>query len=109
MSLIHFGTFLLSFTLCYGISPWNFEDNNDYGRITLNVSVNIKHNKTGVINDPFDQTHSHASSEHCFQLLCFSGFEKWGRTDGHVRKQLSLPAVAFGWPSGSIKILFGLI
>ena len=26
----------------------------------------------------------------------------YGRTDVHVRKQLSLPAVAVGWPSGSI-------
>ena len=36
--------------------------------------------KTGVINDPLGQTHSHASSEHCFLLFCFSRFEKWGRT-----------------------------
>ena len=35
----------------------------------------------GVINDPLGQTHSHASSEHCFQLFCFFRFEKWGRTD----------------------------
>ena len=26
-------------------------------------------NKTGVINDPLGQTHSHASSEHCFLLF----------------------------------------
>ena len=26
-------------------------------------------------------------------LFCF---EKWGRTDGHVQKQLSLPAVTVG-------------
>ena len=45
-------------------------------RITLN--------KTGVINDPLSQTHSHASSEHCFLLFCFSGFEKWARTDGRT-------------------------
>ena len=37
-------------------------------------------NMTGLINDPLGQTHSHASSEHCFLLL--SRFEKWGRTDG---------------------------
>ena len=41
-------------------------------------------NKTGVINDPLGQTHSHASSEHCFLLFCFSRFEKWGRTDGRT-------------------------
>ena len=59
--------------------------------------------KTGVINDPLCQTHSHASNEHCFLLFCFSKFETWGRTDGqHVRKQWSLPAVTLGWPSGSI-------
>ena len=40
-----------------------------------------------------------ASSEHCFLLLCFSS------TDGqHVQKQLSLPAVTLGWPSGSIEV-----
>ena len=55
--------------------------------------------KTGVINDPLGQTHSHVSSEHCFLLFCFSRFEKWGRTDG---QQWSLPAVTLGWPSGSI-------
>ena len=61
-----------------------------------------KHYKTGVINDPLGQTHSHASSEHCF-LFCFARFEKWGRTDRqHVRKKLSLPAVTVDWPSGSI-------
>ena len=32
--------------------------------------------KTGVINDPLGQTHSHASSEHCFLLFCFARFEK---------------------------------
>ena len=63
--------------------------------------------KTGVINDPFGQTHGHASNEYCFLLFCFSRFEKWGRTDErtygqHVRKQLSLPALTLGWPSGSI-------
>ena len=30
----------------------------------------------GVIIDPIGQTHSHASSEHCFLLFCFSRFEK---------------------------------
>ena len=42
--------------------------------------------KTGVINDPLGQTHSLASSDNCFLLFCFARFEKWGRTDGHVRK-----------------------
>ena len=37
-------------------------------------------NKTGVINDPLGQIHSHPSSEHCFLLFCFSKFEKWGHT-----------------------------
>ena len=32
-----------------------------------NAELNI--NKTGVINDPLGQTHSHASSEHCFLLF----------------------------------------
>ena len=41
-------------------------------------------NKTGVINDPLGQTHSHASSEHCFLLSCFSRFEKWGWTYGRT-------------------------
>ena len=76
-------------------------------------------NKTGVINDSLGQTHSHASSEHCFLLFssrfsssccfCFSRFEKWKRADGqHVRKQLSLRAVTLGWPSGSIIFGFNL-
>ena len=39
-----------------------------------------KTNKTGVINDPLGQTHSHASSQRCFLLFCFSRFEKWGWT-----------------------------
>ena len=77
--------------------------------------MKLKLDKTGVINDPLGQPtvpdcrlirHSHASSEHCFLLFCFSRFEKRGRTFGrteiHVRKQLSLPAVTLAWPSGSI-------
>ena len=68
--------------------------------------LNLKLFKTGVINDLLDQTHSHASSEHCFLLFCFSRFEKWGRTYGQtdnmiVRKQLSLPALTLAWLSGS--------
>ena len=42
--------------------------------------------KTDVINDPLGQTHSHASSEHCFLLFCFSRFEKWGRTYGRTTR-----------------------
>ena len=38
----------------------------------------------GVINDPLGQTHSLASSEHCFLLFCFARFEKWGRTYGRT-------------------------
>ena len=41
---------------------------------------------TSVINDLLGQTHSHVSS-----------------VAGHVRKQLSLPALIVGWPSGSIE------
>ena len=41
-------------------------------------------NKAGVINDQLGQTHSHASSEHCSLLFCFSRFEKWGRTYGRT-------------------------
>ena len=38
--------------------------------------------KTGVINDPLSQTHSLASSDHCFLLLfCI---EKFGRTDART-------------------------
>ena len=40
-------------------------------------------NKTGVINDPLDQTHSLANSEHCFRWNLFC-FENWGRTDGRT-------------------------
>ena len=41
-------------------------------------------NKTDVINDPLGQTHSLASSEHCFLMFCFARSEKWGRTDGRT-------------------------
>ena len=44
-------------------------------------NVQLKRYKTGVINDPLGQTHSLASSEHCFVLL---DFEKWGRTYGRT-------------------------
>ena len=51
-------------------------------------AINKINYKTGVINDPVGQTDSHASSEHCFLLFCFSRFEKWRRTYGqHVLKQ----------------------
>ena len=59
-------------------------------------------NKAEVINDPLGQPHSLASSDYSYLLFCFARFEKWGRTDKHVRKQLSLRAVTVGWPSGSI-------
>ena len=46
------------------------------------ITKEIQHDKTGVINDPLGQTHSHASSEHCFLLFCFSRFESGDvRTD----------------------------
>ena len=65
--------------------------------------------KTGVINDPFGQTHSLASSEHCFRFNFVLFCEKWGRTDGrtngrHMRKQWSLTAVTVGRHRGSIII-----
>ena len=73
-----------------------------------NISLTSKFDRLGCIqdryvtNDPLGQTHSHASSEHCFLLFCFSRFKKWGRTYGqHMRKLWSLPAVTLGWPSGS--------
>ena len=43
-------------------------------------------------NDPLGQTHSLASSEHCFHLkfvLFLLDFEKWGRTDGQVQKMIT--------------------
>ena len=46
-----------------------------------------KKNKTGgVINDPLGQTHSHASSKHCFCWFCFYYSLKSGdgRTDGRT-------------------------
>ena len=45
--------------------------------------VDVSQHKTGVINDPLGQTHSHSS----FLLFCFSRFEKWGRTDGRTDGQ----------------------
>ena len=65
--------------------------------------LTISKYKVGVIIDPLGQTHSLASSEHCFDFVLFLlNFEKYGRTGGrHVRKQWSLPAMTLGWPSGS--------
>ena len=58
-------------------------ESNRWPKSWLNNIVN-KLYKTGVINDPLGQTHSHASSEHCFPDLKRGD----GRTDGqHVRKQ----------------------
>ena len=39
--------------------------------------------KTGVINDPLGQTHSLASSERCFLLLCVASFWKVGTYGRH--------------------------
>ena len=44
----------------------------------------LSSNNTGVISDPLGQTHSHASSEHCFLLFCFVRFWKVG-TDGRTK------------------------
>ena len=48
-----------------------------------NVVIIFTHESTRLesYKDPLGQTHSHASSKHCFLLFCFSRFEKWGRTD----------------------------
>ena len=54
------------------------------------------------MNDPLGQSQSLASSEHCFRLK-FVLFWKVGMDGRHVRKQLSLPAVTVGRPSGSIQ------
>ena len=57
-----------------------------------------KLDKTGVINDPLGQTHSHASSEHCFLLFCFLDLKSGDRqTDGqHVRKTMIPTGRDFG-------------
>ena len=47
--------------------------------------------KTGVINDPLGQTHSHASSEHGFLLFCFARSVKRGRTDGRTCAKTIIP------------------
>ena len=63
--------------------------------------------KTGVINDPLGQTHSLASSEHCFLLKYLLNIRTDGRTIGrYVRKQLSLPTVTLGRPRGSKMLIF---
>ena len=59
---------------------WHVPCNVEYNIHSSNLRNNL-FNKTGVINDLLGQTHSLASSEHCFLLFCFSRFEKWGRTD----------------------------
>ena len=71
----------------------------------LRKKMKIIVNKTGVINDPLGQTHSLASSEHCFLLVCFARFEKWGRTDNMCENNDPYRAVTLGWPSGSIRTL----
>ena len=62
-------------------------------------------NKTGVINDSLGHTHSHASSEHCFLLFCFSRFDKWGRNVRTTCAKTMIPKGSdLGWPSGSINM-----
>ena len=58
--------------------------------------IKVDLNKTGVVNDPLGQTHSHASSEHCFLLFCFSRFEKWRRTDNMCEKTMIPTGSDFG-------------
>ena len=75
-------------------ASWNF--------VGTRYKVN---NKTGVINDPLGQTHTHTVSPvENFVFCCFVLLElksgnvrKYGQ---QMRKQFSLPAM--GWPSGSI-------
>ena len=44
--------------------------------------LEIRINKTGVINDALGQTHSLESSEQCFRLkIVWLDIEKWGRSD----------------------------
>ena len=62
--------------------------------------MNTTKNKTSVINDPLGQTHSLPVANNLFASNLFY-IKKWGRTNGHVRKQLSLPAVTVGRPRGS--------
>ena len=53
--------------------------------------------KTGVINYPLGQTHSLASSEHCFRFVLLDLKSGDGRAAGQqVRKQWSLQAVTVG-------------
>ena len=53
----------------------------DLYTVALYNIIGFNKDNTVVINHPLGQTHSLASSEHCFLLLCFVIFEKWGRTD----------------------------
>ena len=62
------------------------------------LKLNLRIHKTGVINDPLGQTHSHASREHCFLLFCFARFEKWGRMDIICAETM----IPLGGPSDSI-------
>ena len=61
------------------------------GKVAVIEPNEVRTDKTGVINDPLGQTHSHASSEHCVLLFCFSRFEKWGRTDGQTCAKTMIP------------------
>ena len=87
------------------------EADHSHGRyITLFTHVVRRHfsyktNKTGVINDPLGQTHSHASSEHCFVLFVFVDLKSGdGRTD-----EWTTCAKILGWPIGSIMSNFSPI
>ena len=55
--------------------------------------LNVVQYKTGVIDDPLFQTHSQASSEHCFLLFCIARFEKWGQTYGQTDAKTMIPTV----------------
>ena len=59
-------------TSCHGSWTWTFI-------VSYSGLNNV--NKTGVNNDPFGQTHSLASSGHCFPLISVLFCFLWGRTD----------------------------
>ena len=77
--------------------------------VDVQLSIKTVNNKKGVINDPLGQTPIVTPVANivfcCFVFLDLKS--TYVQTDGHVRKQWSLPAVTLGclgWPSGSITI-----
>ena len=69
-----------------------------------NVITSITRQVSSMIHSARPTVSPVANIVFALNLFCF---EKWGRTDGrtsvrHVQKQLLLPVVTVGWPSGSI-------